>query len=184
MGELTAGIDIGTTSVKAVAVDGDGVVVARARIPHEVHAPDHGTFEHNAQAAWVDGVLHAWDEIAKGNDIWMHVHGFAGSHVVIRLLRGKTASLDDLTSAAALAVHYSKRRGHGRCEVSYTPRKYVRKGRRMAPGAVTLDRFKVLTLQDIQAHLSQAYVPTAGQPEPSPACLAINGYPMGGSTIV
>ncbi|MFH0944368.1 MAG: NFACT RNA binding domain-containing protein [Planctomycetota bacterium] len=86
--------------------------------------------------------------IARGNDIWMHVHGFPGSHVVIRLPRGKTASLEDLTSAAALAVHYSKRRGHARCDVAYTPRKYVRKGRRMAPGAVTLERFKVLTLRD------------------------------------
>ena len=86
--------------------------------------------------------------VAKGNDIWLHVHGFSGSHVVIRLPKGKTASLEDLTSAAALAVHYSKRRGHGLCEVAYTPRKYVRKGRRMPPGAVTLDRFKTLTLRN------------------------------------
>ncbi len=30
----TVGVDVGTTAVKAVAVDAKGEVVARARIPH------------------------------------------------------------------------------------------------------------------------------------------------------
>ncbi|MGB8792537.1 MAG: FGGY family carbohydrate kinase, partial [Mycobacterium sp.] len=37
--EVTIGIDIGTTAVKAVAADEDGRVVARARIPHELRVP-------------------------------------------------------------------------------------------------------------------------------------------------
>ena len=37
---LTVGIDIGTSSVKAVAADADGNVVARSRIPHEFYVPD------------------------------------------------------------------------------------------------------------------------------------------------
>ena len=69
MAELTVGIDIGTTSVKAVAVDGEGTVVARARIPHEVRAPDPDTFEHDASVAWVDGVLRAWDAVGEGRDV-------------------------------------------------------------------------------------------------------------------
>ena len=63
MDEVTVGIDIGTTSVKAVAADGEGSVVARARIPHRVAAPGPGRFEHDPQAVWIDGVLGAWDEI-------------------------------------------------------------------------------------------------------------------------
>ena len=63
MDEVTVGIDVGTTAVKAVAADGDGEVLARARIPHRLTAPDPGRFEHDVSEAWVDGVLAAWDEV-------------------------------------------------------------------------------------------------------------------------
>ena len=66
MDHVTVGIDIGTTSVKAVAADDDGRVVARARIPHRLLAPDPGRFEHDPQEAWVDGVLAAWGEMRAG----------------------------------------------------------------------------------------------------------------------
>ena len=64
MEDLTVGIDIGTTSVKALAVDGDGEVVARAHIPHRVVAPDADRFEHDPQQAWIDGVLAAWEHVS------------------------------------------------------------------------------------------------------------------------
>jgi xylulokinase len=51
-GSLTVGIDIGTTSVKALAVDGDGTVVARARVPHRVVCPAPDLLEHDAVQAW------------------------------------------------------------------------------------------------------------------------------------
>jgi xylulokinase len=69
LGPLTVGIDIGTTSVKAVAADAAGTIVSRARIPHELHAPDPDTFEHDASAAWVDGVLAAWDAVGERRDV-------------------------------------------------------------------------------------------------------------------
>ena len=69
MGQLTVGIDIGTTSVKAVAAAADGTIVARTRIPHELRAPDPDTFEHDAGAAWVDGVLAAWDAVGENRDV-------------------------------------------------------------------------------------------------------------------
>src|SRR6476660_1214935 len=52
---VTVGIDIGTSSVKAVAADDDGNVVARARIPHEFYVPSPQRFEHDARTAWHDG---------------------------------------------------------------------------------------------------------------------------------
>jgi xylulokinase len=52
---VTVGIDIGTSSVKAVAADDDGTVVARARVPHRFHVPTPGRFEHDVQVAWRDG---------------------------------------------------------------------------------------------------------------------------------
>ena len=39
MTEVTVGLDIGTSSVKAIAADGDGNVVAHARVPHEYRVP-------------------------------------------------------------------------------------------------------------------------------------------------
>ncbi|HVA73680.1 MAG TPA: FGGY-family carbohydrate kinase [Acidimicrobiales bacterium] len=52
---VTAGIDIGTTSVKAVAVDEDGVVLARSRVPHEILVPGPELMEHDADRAWRRG---------------------------------------------------------------------------------------------------------------------------------
>lgn len=62
-GQVTVGIDIGTTSVKAAAADGDGRIVASARIPHAVRAPTPDVFEHDARVAWRDGTLAAWEAI-------------------------------------------------------------------------------------------------------------------------
>ncbi len=64
MTEVTVGIDIGTSSVKAIAADGDGNVVARTRIAHEWSAPAPGHFQHDATLAWRDGPAAAWRELA------------------------------------------------------------------------------------------------------------------------
>ncbi len=74
---------------------------------------------------------------ARGNDLWMHVSGSPGSHVVIRVPQGKSVPLETLLDAAALAVQYSPRRGRNGIEVVYTPAKNVRKPRGAAPGLVT-----------------------------------------------
>ena len=55
MAEVTVGIDIGTTSVKALAADGDGNVVARARVPHPLAVPTGDAMEHDANRAWRRG---------------------------------------------------------------------------------------------------------------------------------
>jgi xylulokinase len=64
-GPVTIGIDIGTTSVKGLAVSGDGVVVARAQVPHRVvvEAPDR--LEHDARKAWRSGPLRAFKAVSS-----------------------------------------------------------------------------------------------------------------------
>jgi len=64
--EVTVGIDIGTTSVKAVAADADGNVIARARVPHAVRIPAPDLMEHDANAAWRRGPSRA---LAKLGDL-------------------------------------------------------------------------------------------------------------------
>jgi xylulokinase len=61
---VTVGIDIGTTSVKAVAAADDGTVVARARVEHPVITPAPNVLEHDARLAWRDGVRAAAREVA------------------------------------------------------------------------------------------------------------------------
>lgn len=66
---VTVGIDIGTTSVKALAVDDDGTVLSRARVPHPVLSPVPGAFEHDIDVAWRHGVVAALTEVAAGHEV-------------------------------------------------------------------------------------------------------------------
>jgi xylulokinase len=56
---VTVGIDIGTTAVKAVAVDSSGEVLARSRVPHRLLSPAPDLLEHDAGRAWRRGPLQA-----------------------------------------------------------------------------------------------------------------------------
>lgn len=82
--------------------------------------------------------------IARGNDFFFHVRGYPGSHVILRSQKEKSVPLETLLDAAALAVHYSKVRGNLRADVSYTPRKYVRKPRGAKPGLVEIANEKTI----------------------------------------
>ena len=57
---VTVGIDIGTTSVKALAVSEGGEVLARARVPHRIIHTSADHMEHSAQAAWRRGPIRAF----------------------------------------------------------------------------------------------------------------------------
>jgi xylulokinase len=62
-GTVTVGVDIGTTSVKALAVDEDGGVVARSRVPHQVLAPEPDQLRHDARRAWRSGPRRAYGDL-------------------------------------------------------------------------------------------------------------------------
>lgn len=107
MDEVTVGIDIGTTSVKAVAADGDGAVLSRVRIPHRVVSTDPGQFEHDPQAAWIDGVMGAWDEVTAG---------IAGRPVAAATVSAMVPSMCGVDSAGApvtCGLLYGDARGRG-----------------------------------------------------------------------
>ena len=83
-------------------------------------------------------------KLARGSDIWMHVQGFHGSHLIIRV-RGKNEAvpLDILLKAASIAAYHSKARNKDKVEVSYTRRKHVTKQRGKV-GAVVYSQQKTL----------------------------------------
>jgi xylulokinase len=60
---VTVGVDVGTTSVKALAVDENGRVVARSRVPHSVVAPEPDVLRHDAKRAWRSGPRKAFEQV-------------------------------------------------------------------------------------------------------------------------
>lgn len=66
--EVTVGLDIGTTSVKAVAADANGRVLVRARVPHTIASPTPGAFQHDIDQAWRADVLAALAEVVGAVD--------------------------------------------------------------------------------------------------------------------
>jgi predicted ribosome quality control (RQC) complex YloA/Tae2 family protein len=96
--------------------------------------------------------------VAEPNDVWMHVAGCPGSHVVVRNPE-KLAELPRpvLERAAQLAAWHSKARGaRGKVEVHVCRIADVSKPRGFAPGEVRLRRWDSLK---VYAH----------QPQPVPA---------------
>lgn len=81
---------------------------------------------------------------ARGDDLWLHARGAAGSHVVVRLGKGASPPPDTLRDAATLALLYSDLKKSGRGEVMYTRKKWVKKAKGQPPGAVIVTQEKSL----------------------------------------
>lgn len=78
-------------------------------------------------------------------DIWLHVAGYAGSHVIIRRPKDKPYPQPDiLKKAAALAAWFSKAKHTSYCEVHYTEARFVRKRRHAPAGEVIAERCKTI----------------------------------------
>ncbi|HXA02991.1 MAG TPA: NFACT RNA binding domain-containing protein, partial [Cytophagaceae bacterium] len=83
-------------------------------------------------------------KFAHKEDLWLHAKDVSGSHVVIRHQAGKKIPGNVIEKAAQLAAWYSKRKNDSLCPVIYTLKKYVRKQKGAAKGAVKVDRENVL----------------------------------------
>ena len=82
--------------------------------------------------------------LAKSDDLWLHARGTPGSHVVVRLGKGAEPPVETLRDAATLALLYSDLKKSGKGEVIYTRRKWVKKAKGQAPGAVIVTQEKSL----------------------------------------
>lgn len=101
--DVTIGIDIGTTSVKAVAADADGQVVARTRIPHQLRVPSPDRLEHDADEAWRRGPLAAIAELGTPD---------AAAVAVTAMVPSLTA-VDDVGTPLTPGLLYGDSRGRG-----------------------------------------------------------------------
>lgn len=84
--------------------------------------------------------------LARPHDLWLHVQGSPGSHVVVRLNKGKPVPPRTLREAAQLAAYYSRARGQVKVPVDYALRKYLRKPKAAAPGVVLLSQEKTIVV--------------------------------------
>lgn len=82
--------------------------------------------------------------LAKSEDLWLHARGTPGSHVVVRLDKGTEPPPETIRDAATLALLYSDLKKSGKGDVIYTRRKWVKKAKGQAAGAVTVTQEKSL----------------------------------------
>jgi xylulokinase len=101
--EVTIGIDIGTTAVKAVAADEDGQVVARTRIPHQLRVPAPDRLEHDADEAWLRGPLAAMAELGRPD----------ATAVAVTAMVPSLTAVDDVGRPLTPGVLYGDSRGRG-----------------------------------------------------------------------
>ena len=73
--------------------------------------------------------------LARDNDLWFHVQGMPGSHVLLKLGRGEP-KYESILEAASLAAYYSRGRGSTRLPVDYTEVKNLRRPKGAKPGMV------------------------------------------------
>lgn len=83
-------------------------------------------------------------KVADKNDVWMHVKGFPGSHVVIK--SGGYPSDELLVFAAEIAAKNSKAKDSNKVDVDFTTRKNVKKHPSGKTGLVNYVNFKTITV--------------------------------------
>ena len=81
-------------------------------------------------------------------NIWLHARGVSGSHVIIRMNNSK--EMPDkriIEEVAQFAAYQSKAKGAGLAPVIYTKRKYIRKPKGSAHGAVIVQKEQVVIIE-------------------------------------
>ncbi|HEX7004789.1 MAG TPA: NFACT family protein [Trueperaceae bacterium] len=82
-------------------------------------------------------------KIARSRDVWLHVQGYHGSHVIIQA-ENREVPFDTILFAAQLAAGYSKAAGSDNVPVDYTLRKNVWKVKGQPAGSVNFTRHKTV----------------------------------------
>lgn len=78
---------------------------------------------------------------AERNDLWFHIKGFHGSHVILTPNGNEEPTDRDYTEAAMVAAYFSEKRGSSNVEVDYTRVRNLKKPSGSAPGFVTYEKY-------------------------------------------
>lgn len=86
--------------------------------------------------------------LAKSRDVWLHVQGYRGSHVIVQA-GNREVPFDTILFAARLAAGHSEASGGGSVPVDYTLRKNVWRPKGAAPGAVHFSSHKTVQVEPL-----------------------------------
>jgi predicted ribosome quality control (RQC) complex YloA/Tae2 family protein len=107
-----------------------------------------------------DGNDYLTHHLARPEDYWFHVHGAAGSHVVLRRGKGKNEpSRATVEEVASWAAFYSQARTAGRVPVIVTRKKYVRKPRKGPPGLALCTNEKTVMVRPAEPEREASEAP-------------------------
>jgi predicted ribosome quality control (RQC) complex YloA/Tae2 family protein len=82
------------------------------------------------------------------HDLWMHAKDYSGSHLILRMDKNKGKPPPHvIEKAASLAGWYSKGKSQTWLPVMVTERKFVRKGKKLKPGQVIVEKEDVIIVQ-------------------------------------
>jgi predicted ribosome quality control (RQC) complex YloA/Tae2 family protein len=144
--------------------------VRRAPAPRRDEAPRKGPFKglprrlhprryltRDGLEIWVgrsdEGNDHLTTRLARGKDLFFHLDGAPGSHVILRTEGRDDPPQESLLDAAELAVQFSKAKKASRADVHVAPIKQVRKPKGAKPGLVTVTGGRTLHLRRDEARL-------------------------------
>jgi predicted ribosome quality control (RQC) complex YloA/Tae2 family protein len=93
--------------------------------------------------------------LAKGKDLFFHLDGAPGSHVILRTNGKSDPPGEAVLDACELAVHFSKQKNASRADVHAVPIANVRKPKGSKPGLVTVHGGKTIHLRRIPQRLQK-----------------------------
>ena len=88
-------------------------------------------------------------ELAGPGDLWFHIRGMPGGHVLLRVPEGRAPDRATEELAASIAAYHSKARSAGTVAVSCTEGRNVSKPRGSKPGTVTIRKERVLKVRPL-----------------------------------
>jgi predicted ribosome quality control (RQC) complex YloA/Tae2 family protein len=100
--------------------------------------------------------------LARQHDLWFHIRGMPGGHVVLRVPEGARPDRATEELAAAVAAFHSKARGAGTVAVSCTEGRNVSKPSGAKAGTVSITKERVLKVRP----LTEAAAAALRQPDP------------------
>jgi len=101
--------------------------------------------------------------LARQRDLWFHIRGMPGGHVVLRVPDDARPDRATEELAAAIAAFHSKARAAGTVAVSCTEGRNVSKPAGAKPGTVSITKERVLKVKP----LTEAMAAALRQPGPS-----------------
>ena len=93
--------------------------------------------------------------LARGKDLFFHLDGAPGSHVILRSEGRSDPPSEAVLDACELAVHFSKFKNATRADVHAVPIANVRKPKGSKPGLVTVHGGKTIHLRRMESRLTQ-----------------------------